>query len=195
MAEHPKLTIEEKKKLNSERQKAVREAWSKEKDLVALGEGTRDWTPEQQKEIMENGRVDGYEGHHMKSVSNFPDQAGNPDNIQMLTEREHFEGAHQGNFHTKTNGYYNPDTGQMENFKGDELRPVEAHGLSEPSFENGQYTESAQVDSASAFNASVKNSGQSTHDAPNKFHASVKENNVETENGTQTPKYSEAISR
>lgn len=40
-----------------ERNKAVREAWNKELELVQEGKGTREWTPEQQKDILERGRA------------------------------------------------------------------------------------------------------------------------------------------
>ena len=40
-----------------ERNKAVREAWNKEFELVQEGKGTREWTPEQQKDILEKGRA------------------------------------------------------------------------------------------------------------------------------------------
>lgn len=35
-----------------ERNKAVREAWNKEQELVQGGKGTREWMPEQQKDIL-----------------------------------------------------------------------------------------------------------------------------------------------
>lgn len=107
--------------LNNARQRAVRQAWNEEKVRVANGEGTRNWTKEEQKELLETGRVEGYEGHHMKSAKAFPEQAGNPENIQFLTEEEHLYGAHQGNYHNQTNGYYNPETGTMSEFSGNEL--------------------------------------------------------------------------
>ena len=37
----------------SEASKAIRAAWLKEQELIAEGKGTRDWTSEQQKEILE----------------------------------------------------------------------------------------------------------------------------------------------
>lgn len=63
------LTNEEKKRLSNERQKAVRDAWKEEKERVKNDQGTRDWSPSQQKELLQRGAVSGYEGHHMKSVS------------------------------------------------------------------------------------------------------------------------------
>ena len=122
------MTPEEKKALNKERQKAVREAWKNEKALVQQGKGTRDWSRSQQKEICTRGSVKGYDGHHMKSVSKYPQYAGNPKNIQFLTEKEHYN-AHGGNYRKPTNGYYDPKTGTMHNFKGNELKSTPQYSL------------------------------------------------------------------
>ena len=79
-----------------ERNKAVREAWNKELELVQEGKGTREWTPEQQKDILERGRAydekgKAFEGQHMKSAEMYPEYQGEPGNIQFLTRAEHFE--------------------------------------------------------------------------------------------------------
>ena len=37
--------------------RAVKEAWENEKNLVSEGKGTRDWTRDQQKDILELGRA------------------------------------------------------------------------------------------------------------------------------------------
>ena len=122
---------EEKRHLNYLRQRAVKNAWKNEQTLVYDGNGTRDWTVEQQKELMETGRVEGYEGHHMKSVSLYPEYAGDENNIQFLSEEEHFYGAHQGNYQNATNGYYDPNSGVMNEFDGDELQGVPTIELTE----------------------------------------------------------------
>ena len=124
------LTNEEKKQLSNERQKAVRNAWKKEQERVKNGQGTRDWSPEQQKELVSRGAVSGYEGHHMKSVSLYPEYAGDSNNIQFLSEKEHLD-AHEGNYHNATNGYYDPKTKVMNEFKGAELKPVPVNDLNE----------------------------------------------------------------
>ena len=62
------MTREEKLQLIRDRQKAVRDAWSREKTLVCQGKGTVNWNSEQQRELMEKGRVSGYEGQHMLSL-------------------------------------------------------------------------------------------------------------------------------
>ncbi len=100
--------------------KAIREAWKKERQLVLEGKGTRDWSEEQQLEIIELGKVfddDGkaFEGQHMKSVVTYPEHQGNPDNIQLLSHEEHLA-AHKGDFHNQTNWYYNPVTLEFLDF-------------------------------------------------------------------------------
>ena len=186
MEKKHKLIVEEKKKLNIERQKAVRDAWGKEKGYVAQGKGTRDWLPEQQEEIMKNGHVDGYNGHHMKCVSSYPEHAGNFENIQFLTQDEHINGAHQGNTHTRTNGYYNPDTSQMEAFREDELKPVEAKALSEPCYENGENIK--ENHSTAAFNASARSAGQGNDASANNFNSSVKNQDHAQKENVSSPK-------
>lgn len=105
-----------------ERNKAIRLAWEREQALVAEGKGTRDWTKEQQQDILDpdkgkayddNGRA--FEGQHMKSVAEYPEYQGDPDNIQFLTREEHLE-AHKGSWQNPTNWYYNPETKEFVDF-------------------------------------------------------------------------------
>ena len=110
-----------------ERNKAIRLAWEREQELVSEGKGTRDWSQEQQKDILnpekgkaydENGRA--FEGQHMKSAAEYPEYQGDPNNIQFLTREEHLE-AHKGSWQNLTNWYYNPETssGQTQSSKQD----------------------------------------------------------------------------
>ena len=107
------------------RQKAVRHAWKAEKELVEkTGKGTRNWTESELVELLSTGKVKGYEGQHMKSANEFPDFAGDPDNIQFLKGRtmdinEHLD-AHKGNYQNPTNGYYDHKTGNTVDF-GDKI--------------------------------------------------------------------------
>lgn len=103
-----------------ERNKAVREAWNKELELVQEGKGTREWTLEQQKEILEKGRAydengKAFEGQHMKSAEMYPEYQGEPGNMQFLTRAEHLE-AHEGNWRNPTNWYFNPVTKEKFDF-------------------------------------------------------------------------------
>src|SRR5215469_4658375 len=63
---------------------AKRQAWAMEKKLVEkTGSGSRAWTEAEKKELLETGKVEGYEAHHINSVADNPDLAGNPDNISF----------------------------------------------------------------------------------------------------------------
>lgn len=120
----------------AEADKAIREAWKKERELVLSGEGTRDWTPEQQISIIEKGKVydedeNAYEGHHMKSVVAYPEFQGDANNIQFLSRFEH-KNAHGGKFSNSTNGYYDPITHITTPFQKDSLIPCKIIKLSNP---------------------------------------------------------------
>lgn len=80
----------------------------------------REWTEVEKQELLTTGKVKGYEGQHMKSAEAYPDQAGDPNNIQFLKGRnmdvnEHLD-AHGGNYNNPTNGYYDPQTGKFIEF-------------------------------------------------------------------------------
>lgn len=121
-----------------ERNKAIRKAWEREQELVSEGKGTRDWSQEQQKDILdpgkgkaydENGRA--FEGQHMKSAAEYPEYQDDPNNIQFLTREEHLE-AHKGSWQNPTNWYYNPETKEFVDFGENKPIPCEAISLSEP---------------------------------------------------------------
>lgn len=101
--------------------RAIRKAWARERELVLAGKGSRNWTPEQREQLITKGKVydaDGkaFIGQHMKSVSGFPDNQGDADNIQLLSQEEHLE-AHKGDWHNVTNWYYDPDTKTFYDFE------------------------------------------------------------------------------
>lgn len=115
---------------------AVRKAWKNERQLVSEGKGTRDWTPEQQNDILTDGVAydenhDVFRGHHMQSVELFPQYQGEPGNIQFLSVEEHLK-AHDGWFRNLTNWYYNPVTGEKEPFEDDKYKPCKIIYLSDP---------------------------------------------------------------
>lgn len=128
----------------SEASKAIRAAWQKEQALVSEGKGTRDWTPEQQKEILELGKAyyhsedpddvnDGkaFEGHHMKSAEAYPEYQGDPENIQFLSRPEHQE-AHGKDYRNPTNGYFNPVTKVTRDFGEGKYEACEIIELTNP---------------------------------------------------------------
>lgn len=100
-----------------QRRCAVEKAWAHERERILQGRGSRDWTKGEQREILRTGSCHGFEGHHMQSVKEHPDQAGNPDNIQFLTRDEHLA-AHRGDWKNDADGKYNPDTGRLTHFNG-----------------------------------------------------------------------------
>ena len=133
--------------------KAIRDAWKNEQNLVREGKCTRDWTPDQQRDILEKGKAydengKAFEGHHMKSAEAYPEYQGDPENIQFLTRDEHKD-AHQGNFQNPTNGYYDPETGETKDFGEGRYEPCEINDLSEPvatQDENITRSESEELD-------------------------------------------------
>ncbi len=89
---------------NLVRRAAVRKAWAQERQLVVrTTRGTREWTRAEIQELLERGRVDGYHGHHINSVSSHPHLAGDPNNISFVTPDEHFE-LHNFNWRNPTSG-------------------------------------------------------------------------------------------
>ncbi|WP_290451976.1 MULTISPECIES: hypothetical protein [Bacteria] len=128
----------------SEASKAIRTAWLKEQELVSEGRGTRDWTAEQQEEILKLGKAyyhsenpddvnDGkaFEGHHMKSAEAYPEYQGDPENIQFLSRPEHHE-AHGGDYRNPTNWYFDPVTKTRRDFGSNKYEPCKIIGLSNP---------------------------------------------------------------
>lgn len=98
----------------SERKAAVKMAWENEQERVRRGEGTRNWSVSQQAELLEYNQVTGFEGSHMMNVKDYPEYAGNPDNIQFLPSVAHFEGVHEGNPRgVNPNGRFDENAGKV----------------------------------------------------------------------------------
>ena len=119
----------------AESNRAIALAWENEQKRVSEGKGTRDWSPEQQNDILERGKAyddDGraFRGHHMRSVSISPEEQGNPDNIQFLSHEEHIE-AHIVCWQP-TNWYYDPVTKQRVDFGDGPIIPCKVIDLSAP---------------------------------------------------------------
>ena len=138
---------------------AIAEAWAREQQLVREGEGTRDWTPEQQRDIVERGKAydengRAYEGQHMKSAEKYPEYQSDPDNIQFLTRSEHFE-AHDGNWQNPTNWHYDPKNGQKQDFGDGPPVPCRADRLSQP-----VYSAEAQEEEGTSYDDVAPAEGQ-----------------------------------
>ena len=60
----------------------------------------------------------------MKNVADYPQFAGDPNNIQFLTPQEHFYGGHEGKWKNKSNGRLDLASGQIIQFAENELSSV-----------------------------------------------------------------------
>lgn len=90
--------------IESDRKFAVEQAWKQEAEMIRqTGRGTYPWTQSQINEILTNGRLEGFEGHHINSVNGHPELARDPNNIEFKTRQEHFE-VHERNWRTITEG-------------------------------------------------------------------------------------------
>lgn len=120
----------------AESNKAILAAWNKEREPVQVGKGTREWTPQQQWDILEKGKAyddngKAFEGQHMKSAEMYPKYQGDPGNIQFLTRAEHLE-AHDGKWQNPTNWYYNTVTKEKFEFGDGPFVACEIIKLPEP---------------------------------------------------------------
>ena len=57
----------------AESNKAILAAWNKEQELVQEGKGTREWTPQQQQDILDKGKAYDEDGvsFHMLSLKRY----------------------------------------------------------------------------------------------------------------------------
>lgn len=87
------------------RQKAVRQAWKQEMQLVQqTGKGSKNWTSRQLSQLTKREKIKRYEGHHIRDVSTHSKKwAGDPRNITFLTRKQHLK-EHRGNFKEPTTG-------------------------------------------------------------------------------------------
>ena len=100
--------------MDSIRQSAVEKAWAAERERVLRGMGRRQWSVSQQAELINTGKVTGFEGSHILAVKDYPEYAGNPDNIQFLPTIAHFDGVHNRNFRKDTEeGLFDERTGKI----------------------------------------------------------------------------------
>ena len=118
------------------RNKGVELAWKYEQaELQMGGSGTRDWTLEQQKELLDRGAVRNFEGHHINDVSANPSQQANPDNIKFLEEhrngtgvREHYK-EHDYNWRNPTEGELIDRNARLEKTNNDRVFQNEHAGI------------------------------------------------------------------
>lgn len=80
--------------ITSLRNKAVREKWKEERSAVINGTSSYSWTKAQKRELIKTGKVKGFEGHHIISVSELVGTAqesliSDPKNIALLSSKNH----------------------------------------------------------------------------------------------------------
>lgn len=80
--------------IQSQRNKAVKEAWKQEKEAVMNGTSKYNWTPKQIKELLSTGKIKGIEGHHILPVNELIGTAkesliASADNIVFLSKANH----------------------------------------------------------------------------------------------------------
>ena len=95
---------------DSMRSTGVSQMWDYLKAEAQMGGNSSGFTPEQQQELLERGKIRNFEGHHINSVDANPGLQSNPDNVVPLEEhryddgpRDHFE-AHDKNWRNPTDG-------------------------------------------------------------------------------------------
>ena len=93
-------------RIASMRSKAVKDAWANEKEAVLNGTSKYNWTEAQQYELIQTGKIHGYEGHHIITVHELENTVNenliaDPDNIVFLTKQMHLK-IHRNNFQNST---------------------------------------------------------------------------------------------
>ena len=79
------------------RRQGVKKAWEKEVQAVKDGNSKYNWTKKELKELLENNKIQGYDGCHIVDVQANPSLASNPDNIILLKHEVHIKVVHGGN--------------------------------------------------------------------------------------------------
>ncbi|XP_039768303.1 teneurin-1 isoform X2 [Ornithorhynchus anatinus] len=84
-------TVEEEKNhvLETARQRAVAQAWTKEQRRLREGEeGIRAWTEGEKQQLLSTGRVQGYDGYFVLSVEQYLELSDSADNIHFMRQSE-----------------------------------------------------------------------------------------------------------
>uniref|UniRef100_A0A8B9IS25 Teneurin transmembrane protein 4 n=1 Tax=Amazona collaria TaxID=241587 RepID=A0A8B9IS25_9PSIT len=84
-------TLDEEKArvLELARQRAVAQAWSREQQRLRDGEeGVRSWTEGEKQQVLNTGRVQGYDGYFVISVEQYPELSDSANNIHFMRQSE-----------------------------------------------------------------------------------------------------------
>uniref|UniRef100_A0A8C6WUA9 Teneurin-4 n=1 Tax=Neogobius melanostomus TaxID=47308 RepID=A0A8C6WUA9_9GOBI len=75
--------------LELSRQRAVAQAWARERQRLRDGEeGSRTWTEGEKQQLLGSGRVQGYDGYYVVSVDQYPELADSVNNIHFMRQSE-----------------------------------------------------------------------------------------------------------
>ncbi|XP_054829987.1 teneurin-4 isoform X9 [Eublepharis macularius] len=84
-------TLDEEKTrvLELARQRAIAQAWAREQQRLRDGEeGTRSWTEGEKQQLLNTGRVQGYDGYFVISVEQYPELSDSANNIHFMRQSE-----------------------------------------------------------------------------------------------------------
>lgn len=96
--------LEKNTNYTGSRSAGVRLALKEEIAVLSMGaKGSMHLDKAERQTILQTGKLSGYHGHHIKNVSNHPNDQGNPDNIIFVTPEEHLK-LHRGDFRNPTEG-------------------------------------------------------------------------------------------
>ncbi|XP_060929099.1 teneurin-4 isoform X6 [Limanda limanda] len=71
------------------RQRAVAQAWSRERQRLRDGEeGSRTWTEGEKQQLLGSGKVQGYDGYYVVSVDQYPELADSVNNVHFMRQSE-----------------------------------------------------------------------------------------------------------
>ncbi|XP_036392110.1 teneurin-4 isoform X1 [Megalops cyprinoides] len=71
------------------RQRAVAQAWARERQRLREGEeGSRAWTDGERQQLLSSGRVQGYDGYYLVSVDQYPELSDSVNNIHFMRQSE-----------------------------------------------------------------------------------------------------------
>lgn len=97
---------------DSMRNVGVSQMWDYLKAEAQMGGNLSGFTPEQQSELLERGKIRNFEGHHINSVDAHPDLQANPDNVVPLEEHRFGDGP-RNHFAAHNSNWRNPTEGQL----------------------------------------------------------------------------------
>uniref|UniRef100_A0A452GKG8 EGF-like domain-containing protein n=1 Tax=Gopherus agassizii TaxID=38772 RepID=A0A452GKG8_9SAUR len=84
-------TLDEEKArvLELARQRAIAQAWAREQQRLRDGEeGIRSWTEGEKQQVLNTGRVQGYDGYFVISVEQYPELSDSANNIHFMRQSE-----------------------------------------------------------------------------------------------------------